>query len=240
MSMKKDTPWLPNWKDSSRYPDSENTTAYQWAWEFLRRNPEYQEDYEIYSCCLECKPKDKDFDEKYDKKLILEDKYSFSPLAPPDKDDPFSRYRHGWDVLKVPMFKAHVVWGENPENGEIDNLFSYDLSPSQFGIVFDLAEPRQKQIDFVNLMFNQLRGAYKPPGFKSRFHDYADHLRILDAKAAGATHLEILREMFPRKIESVGKESARIFIREKLKNAKKLRDINYLRLASIKNLPKPR
>jgi len=34
--------WLPNWQDETSYsfPDSENLRL--WAWEFLRRNPEYQ------------------------------------------------------------------------------------------------------------------------------------------------------------------------------------------------------
>jgi hypothetical protein len=34
--------WLPNWREPSEYPDAKKTTARQWAWEFLRRNPEYQ------------------------------------------------------------------------------------------------------------------------------------------------------------------------------------------------------
>ena len=36
--------WLPNWKNSDEYPNPKNTIADQWAWEFLRRNPEYQAD----------------------------------------------------------------------------------------------------------------------------------------------------------------------------------------------------
>jgi hypothetical protein len=34
--------WLPNWREPSEYPDAKKTTGRQWAWEFLRRNPEYQ------------------------------------------------------------------------------------------------------------------------------------------------------------------------------------------------------
>jgi hypothetical protein len=40
--------WLPNWRDESLYPQQENTTITQWAWEFLRRNPNYQDDYNKY------------------------------------------------------------------------------------------------------------------------------------------------------------------------------------------------
>ena len=38
--------WRPNWKNEAEYPDAEKTSTTQWAWEFLRRNPEYKEDYE--------------------------------------------------------------------------------------------------------------------------------------------------------------------------------------------------
>jgi hypothetical protein len=41
-------PWLPDWRNKSGYPDPEKTTGRQWAWEFLRRNPEYQRLYAEY------------------------------------------------------------------------------------------------------------------------------------------------------------------------------------------------
>ena len=37
--------WLPNWRNGDEYPDPATTSAQQWAWEFLRRNHEYQADY---------------------------------------------------------------------------------------------------------------------------------------------------------------------------------------------------
>nr|VFK54176.1 MAG: hypothetical protein BECKTUN1418D_GA0071000_10209 [Candidatus Kentron sp. TUN] len=37
--------WLPDWKDETAYPDIETTTQEKWAWEFLRKNPEYQRDF---------------------------------------------------------------------------------------------------------------------------------------------------------------------------------------------------
>jgi hypothetical protein len=35
--------WLrPDWTDNKDYPDPKKATSLQWAWEFLRRNSEYQ------------------------------------------------------------------------------------------------------------------------------------------------------------------------------------------------------
>ena len=37
----------PDWRDASAYP--EDASPGTWAWEFLRRNPEYQKDYEHFA-----------------------------------------------------------------------------------------------------------------------------------------------------------------------------------------------
>lgn len=40
----------PDWRDASAYPvNAEDLTLSGWAWEFLRRNPEYQKDYEHFA-----------------------------------------------------------------------------------------------------------------------------------------------------------------------------------------------
>ena len=38
--------WLPDWRDLTKYPDPKSASPTQFAWEFLRRNPVYQKDYE--------------------------------------------------------------------------------------------------------------------------------------------------------------------------------------------------
>ena len=40
--------WLPDWRKITDYPDPKTTKGRQWAWEFLRRNPEYQRLYAEY------------------------------------------------------------------------------------------------------------------------------------------------------------------------------------------------
>ena len=34
--------WLPDWTDAGAYPNADDLHPEQWAWEFLRRNPDYQ------------------------------------------------------------------------------------------------------------------------------------------------------------------------------------------------------
>lgn len=47
--------WLPDWKDPRAYTDHGDNMA-AWAWEFLRRNPEYQADYARYMSIPWCYP----------------------------------------------------------------------------------------------------------------------------------------------------------------------------------------
>lgn len=36
-------PWPPNWRNKDEYPDPDTTSPRMWAWEYLRRNKDYQE-----------------------------------------------------------------------------------------------------------------------------------------------------------------------------------------------------
>lgn len=40
---------IPDWRDAAAYPSCfDDWDTYRWAWEFLRRNRDYQNDYAYY------------------------------------------------------------------------------------------------------------------------------------------------------------------------------------------------
>jgi hypothetical protein len=39
---------MPNWRNPHDYDFTQTLTAAQWAWEFLRRNPEYQREWRAF------------------------------------------------------------------------------------------------------------------------------------------------------------------------------------------------
>lgn len=51
--MQKKPNWIPDWQDQSLYPDLKTTTLQQWAWEFLRRSPLYQQDFAEFERIIE-------------------------------------------------------------------------------------------------------------------------------------------------------------------------------------------
>ena len=52
--------WLPDWRDAKAYPKPKDLSWREWAWQFLRRNPEYQSDYESWRALLDTLPADCD------------------------------------------------------------------------------------------------------------------------------------------------------------------------------------
>src|SRR5438067_2795987 len=39
--------WVPNWREPSQYPEITNTPLLRWSWEFLRRNSDYWNDFDV-------------------------------------------------------------------------------------------------------------------------------------------------------------------------------------------------
>lgn len=73
--------WLPDWHDLSHYPDPDKDSMEIFAWEFLRRNPEYQADYErVWGSLSESQ-----------RRAVLEN------LVPLQPDESEADYRQRWD-----------------------------------------------------------------------------------------------------------------------------------------------
>ena len=242
MSIKKDIPaWLPNWKDASQYPDPEDTSYQQWAWEFLRRNQVYQEDQKYYEAQYQyCwgplhdrlksgTLKGNEFDDVYGELINLEDKYGIARLPSPDINHLSGPY--AWDIRKV-IWKPHTVWKEGKKE-EIDNIFYHELTPTQFGVVLDRARPKLPQMKAIEGYFEWGKKP-KWKGSKPQCDYFRNYLRILDAKQCDATHINIAIELFPAKVKNMGKDGARNHVSKNFKMAKSLRDGGYLDLVFVK------
>ena len=48
MPEKEPTLQFADWRKPSQYPDPEKTDGIQWMWQFLRRNSDYQNDYQVF------------------------------------------------------------------------------------------------------------------------------------------------------------------------------------------------
>ena len=72
--------WLPDWRDESAYPAPNALSARHWAWQFLRRNPDYQADFARWQDLVATLP------EKQEALPKLHEDLRFFILDPPAED----------------------------------------------------------------------------------------------------------------------------------------------------------
>ncbi len=93
--------WLPDWKDPEAYPETDDLSLGQWAWQFLRRNPEYQTDFAKW-----CELRD-GLDDPEGRLPMIDQDLSFFVCDPPASDgETYATYRkrvggkeHGYKTL---------------------------------------------------------------------------------------------------------------------------------------------
>lgn len=110
--------WLPDWKDPSQYPDFEKISLNQKAWEFLRRNPKYQEDYSRY--------------------MELQDKYA-SRYIPQEL---VRQYRPTGAIL---IIDKEIIWPDGKKTTKYISPIKY--VQRKYGLRFGLPNPALKYMD---------------------------------------------------------------------------------------------
>lgn len=172
------SPRFPNWSDRSAYPndetfrDPEDSSNYArgWAWEFLRRNPAYQQDY------------DRALNGDNAGREAVAAKYGLSLLLPYSYSGPEC----------LAMFKNILVLRE------LDCRSSQlpQLTETQVAFVFDVSLPLRPQweaaktqiaekADRLGLVLQERSDSRK------RYGNYPKYLRVLDAKASNIRSKEI-------------------------------------------------
>lgn len=161
--------WLPDWRDVSQYPVPDTTEPRQWAWEFLRRNAEYQNDFE------------KSDSEPHKYGLEFE-------AAPPSKNNPFD------DRLFAFRPISRIVY-DYDDSGSTRVWFE----ENEVAILFDLSKSISSQTSEAKRQLQLLQGTSGLKGKQTRppYDRFTRHLRILDAVFSDATTKEIATVLFP-------------------------------------------
>jgi hypothetical protein len=240
-----------DWKDHETYPPKIGTRMRQWAWEFLRRNPDYQADYERW---LRTAPKDRWPDPGEDMSL-----YQFDP--PARDGETFLQYERRvgrterviaplYDVMQK---KYHISSGfpPPPEDDDPPRFVTAGYGPFLCGpqrevhwrdglaaqqaiYLFDLTLPLEAQCRrALRVMQGQqrLRREKNPELYqirRAREDLFQDYLRVLDAVAARVPIDEIAATLFPKRKNNYGNGYLiSQTIRNYRKAATQLRDTDY-------------
>jgi Family of unknown function (DUF6499) len=238
MSLKKKPPkkpeWLPDWKDESKYPDPKNADGRVWAWEFLRRNPEYQRLWKKYAKLppgpVYCGPSARAFWEICERS---EREFGIKIPAPPAMATTNLTFK--WRpkfVNQKPRYWVLPVKLSKKGNFELPEIYVED--PAEVVVKFDLRSQIGPQLDYVGKLLKKelkrltraklLRG--EP---RARFENYRDYLRVLDAKLSGVTYKTMGAEILKVKDPAYQKPNATYAF----KSAKRLRDGDHRFLAAL-------
>ena len=183
--------WRPDWKNEQKYPNPRNTSPEEWAWEFVRRNHEYQKDYESLVAGLPPLKTQKDNWSKYEPvnkeiRKHFSQKFGVSYARSPSK-----------------RFSKNLKFERQPVIITKPRIKKYEINYGEVLVSFDLLKPINPQLKKIKIELEKQKDIfheiYKEPENKKRAQTekYQTYLRVLDAKYAKVKNSEIAKILYP-------------------------------------------
>ncbi|MBI4807736.1 MAG: hypothetical protein HY799_02125 [Nitrosomonadales bacterium] len=222
----------PDGVDTNRYKNLEKWSYRKWAWEFLRRNPEY---------IAECKRLRSGTDAE---KLAVAQQFGLKK---------FKEYSEGYKGPSgMPRFSMGSI--SSWTNLDCDNTdgrrVAIRLGYAQVLVRFNLAPVIQekkaldKQFRMAEQRIKKRLAVYEKiitkeaASHKYKAVSFGIYIRLLDLLNAGASPLECAQQVFPGKVNNAQTEN---YLRQAVKNpinsAKKMAEEGYLHLSVLKGKP---
>jgi hypothetical protein len=173
---------ITDWRFEKSYPDPKKTNRFKWAWEFLRRIPEYQDDYERY-LTINCN--------QIKKKLKIKWGLKYKMLNPYGK-----AYKAEYHFNTYPR-----EFSPQNKNEAIEELIFNPFSDiSECGFIFNLKLPIKKQIQVAENELLKVKKGFKlsESKIKERFpyEIFRLYLRVLDAKGKDEKKENIIKGLY--------------------------------------------
>jgi len=227
--VKGDPDWgLPDWTNPANYPAPVGRGAMtRWAWEFLRRWPEYRTFWieKIEPFVVE------EGDE------VLHDKRRLIGARWPHHNE--LRERFGVELPSAPCeqkpahFMADSISCVPNDGAEVQRI---SLGKNQIAVILELDRPGNSQLKKASKAFKseqhrrEQTGELKLKGARARVEKYITYLRILDAYEAGAEAKNIAGVLFPTLRDEHPSYARRKRLDDDRRAALELRDGGYLSL----------
>ena len=201
---------MNNWLAAETYAYTGTLSASQWAWEFLRRNPEYGDDYAWFIRnwnILEQaygKPPHRDFPAwKADPRASRINALGESLLIECWMGEKWGFYKFPLDPARpAPIPATELLWREPSQEAVLlsdDNIGTYLDSEPRVAFGFDLSLPMKAQVETTQrmLLVLQRQRAKSNPAFLRTVRTLHPHwtlcLRALDAASQDASCEEVGR-----------------------------------------------
>ena len=207
--------WLPDGQDVDQYPDPEQATAEQWAWEYLRRNSDYQKDYKK----AQSQPEEL-INTTGDLMAVLGQKWGLFVIW-----DPAMR-----DLSQIPLFVAQ--WGPSiieyvEKDGVCMNAPWVPSSKNEVAVIFDRSKPTEPQIEKARTLLSLAR-KYPLTGDAAKSYTrisgkkLLECLRVWDARTAGMSYKKIAKWLAPHEPNQYPERSPEKRLSKRFKKAERL------------------
>lgn len=190
---------VPNWKKSADYAFTTKLDRRGWAWEFMRRSPEYRADFAKVAKAWKAVPREghlfkgaKAFDVERLERQLAARWGQGGPFADPSSD-------------RVPPFLR--LFPIQPDGEQIDSFYYepdesglYVQRPDYATLTFDLRKPLPQQLRRAGSMLKKRQinvVITKPPNKGADL--WPLYLRVLDADEAGATTAQVIAAIYEYK-----------------------------------------
>jgi len=235
--------WKRNWRDPKDYGFTKKLTSEGWAWEFLRRNPEYRKDWErelkIYVQKQRENPTEKlSVDDPWFGITPVEDsslRWGLYVLANPDQDTPYLLFKRLFG--RITLSKRFEFFMGTPIE-DIENCKPEAIPDGKASVMFDLRIPIKPQIEKARKALLRIQQELKDKRIikiinpRLRRSQWPDDLRVFDAKTEGSIKdKEIAREIFPDTTNIYPDYYGNIKVRDYYNAANRLINGGYLKIA---------
>jgi hypothetical protein len=227
---------IANWTNKKEYPNSKPTPSHQWAWEFLRRNSEYQKDWVLWQKIYA----GKNWKPACRKRNIKETLIKKGRI--PCLEFLANSYglRHLMEDPKTPnpCLTFSLLFNHWPKRSKLEN--NDELMPEdelEVAFRFHLHRPLAPQLKNAGEWLRyekKLMGLTKKRVYKEHLQNY---LRLLDAQQAGATYQKMAEILYPPNKKRISDPDYDSYqegidtVKNHLRAAKLLRDKEYISLA---------
>lgn len=225
-----------DWRETENYPGLSKdwcNSSSRWAWEFMRRNAEYEVDRERWTVAWGdgLYPAD----EAYQVRRELADKWGVTCHMScwPESDDPLGFQSLIWSLHGLMSFSGAKVRPDSPRRTG-DQWEEYlQVRRSEVWIRFDLEEKLDRQLEAAKSSLTNIRESLQiatPTHRLRKPEKLQQYLRVWDAVQGGAARSEIAEELYPEIPNSYPEHSGNDQVGNDLKVADELISFGFLAL----------
>lgn len=219
-SISSNTHWnVPDWKNAAAYPKPDDLDLTYWRWEFLRRRPDYREDFDAHAPLTyeyeiaqakATSPKTKRLSVVSPDHPAFRARLDYLAYHKDNQADPafhqalqrFLRYDLAYSGLPNPRCMRPLrLHFERPFGGFLEGPLNektrLSLREDQVMFIYCLSRPLTSQEKLIGDLLRKMQAHRygRKVDRRVRKKDWPRYLRVLDAKNAGLTYHEIGREL---------------------------------------------